>query len=393
MHVICFLFDPNVGGPSIRARGVYSKMVADGHKVRIAFPRAEGSALEYMQEAGLEAERLPIAKPTLPRKPLPFLRFAFGAPVSLWRIVCYLRRHRPDVVHVNGAFDILPAIAARIAGCAVVWHLNDTLFGPSLSGYLGRLVVRVADVVIVAAERVGRHYGIPEDKWHVVHAPVDVDRFSAREPSARPFDPATVTLVGNWNWIKGQGSFVDVIAALQVAGHRVKGRIVGRFLDGQTDFWQPILDRIESDGLSDTIETPGFIADTPGVLAETDLLLLTSHSEASPIVVLEAMSVGLPVVTFDVGGVREQLGVPSGDGFDTPDGAGIVVGKGDTDAMAAACGRLLKDPAAWRRMAENGQRRARALFSLDACTLRHITAYEAAISARGTNSSKEVTSK
>lgn len=384
MKIICFLFDPNVGGPTIRARAVYEILTSpsqtDPLQVQVVFPRNDGPALSYIQDAGLPARRLQVDKPVLPRKLAPFLRFAASSPVALWRLWRFLRRERPDVIHVNGAFDVLPAIAGRLAGVAVVWHLNDTIFGSRLSQILGWFVNLTADVVIVAAERVGQHYGIPQDRWTVVHAPVDVGRFPARDLSSLPSASPRLTLIGNWNWIKGQDRFVDVITGLRSENLRVTGQIIGRFLDGQEDFWKPICDRIRVENLTDVIDTPGFIADTPGILANTDLLLLTSHSEASPIAVLEAMAVGVPVVAFDVGGVREQLGVPSGDGSQHSGAAGIVVPAGDVNAMIDACRTVLSNSTLWHRLARNGQRRARDHFSLETCAARHVKAYEKALS-------------
>ena len=380
MKVICFLFDPNVGGPTIRARSVYERMIAQGYDVRIAIPSGEGTAEGYFREKAVPVDRLAIAKPVLPRKVALFLKFAFTAPIGLLRLVLYLRKNRPDVIHVNGAFDILPALAGRIARVPVVWHLNDTVFGPGLSLRLGRFVDRMATVVIAAAGRVASHYGVAGDKVIIVHAPVDVDQFPARNPKGYPKVPAKLVLVGNWNWIKGQDHFVSVVEGVAKAGLDVQASIAGKFLDGQKDYWQPILDRIQSDGLSQIIECPGFVFDTPGFLGGADLLLLTSHSEASPISVHEAMSIGVPVVSYDVGGVHEMLG--DGEGA-----AGIVIPKGDDGAMQTAVIDLLSDPAKYHHMAINGQVRARKLYSLSACVDKHVLAYDKACKGR-----KEATS-
>lgn len=368
MKIICFLFDPNVGGPTIRAAAVYQRMIAEGYDVRIAVPEGEGSAAAYVTDRGIALDRLLIAKPVLPRKVKAFAKFAFTAPVSLWRVRAYLRRERPDVIHVNGAFDMIPAFAGRLAGVPVVWHLNDTVFGAGLSRMLGGVVKRVAKVVVVAATRVGQHYDVMDANPHVIFAPVDIARFVGQDPDRARQDPPVLTLIGNWNWIKGQDRFVTVIENLRNNGTDVQGRIVGKFIAGQETFWQPIMDRIARENLTDHIETPGFADDMAEVLRHSDIFLLTSHSEASPISLLEAMAMGVPSVCFDVGGVREMIG-------DGDAAAGIVVDEGDTAAMEAATKRLLDDPALYRRMSAAGPARVRANFALETCVERHKMAY------------------
>lgn len=373
LKIICFLFDPNTGGPTIRARSVYERMIEQGYDIQIAFPKGVGSAAGYMAEKSIPVDHLPIEKPVLPRKISLFLKFILMAPLSILRVRRYLLQQRPDVIHVNGAFDIVPAFAGFLSRVPIVWHLNDTVLGKSMSKRLGWIVKKVATVVVVAATRVGQHYNVMDAAPHVIFAPVDVNRFAARDLSSFPRAEPTLTLIGNWNWIKGHNRFVEVIAGLRGQGVDAKGLAVGGFLDGQKTYWKPILDRMAAENLDQVIECPGFVDDTAGVLRGTDILLLTSHSEASPMSLLEAMSVGVPVVTFDVGGVREMLGSDEGDGENA---AGIVVPNGDVPAMQNAAAGLLSDSERYQRMARSGQIRARERFSLESCVERHIDAYD-----------------
>ena len=76
--------------------------------------------------------------------------------------------------------------------------------------------------------------------------------------------------------------------------------------------------------------------------------MLTSRSEAQPLVALEAMAAGVPVVATDVGGCRELLS-----------GAGLVTPVRDPAATAAAVVRLLTDRQLAQRLAAAGHDRAR----------------------------------
>ena len=88
-------------------------------------------------------------------------------------------------------------------------------------------------------------------------------------------------------------------------------------------------------------------AQVAGAMQAADLFLLPSVDEVLPLALMEAQAVGLPVVTTDVGGIREIVE----DGV-----SGFVVPPGDPAALAAALGRLLDRPEIWRAMGQAGRR-------------------------------------
>jgi len=100
---------------------------------------------------------------------------------------------------------------------------------------------------------------------------------------------------------------------------------------------------------------------------EHDLLVMSSTYEGFGMVVVEAMSQRLPVVATAVGGAPALLA----------DGAGILVPPRDPEAIAAAVGRLLGDPALRRRLGDAGHERVRGM-SWTATAERTLACYEAA---------------
>jgi glycosyltransferase involved in cell wall biosynthesis len=83
-------------------------------------------------------------------------------------------------------------------------------------------------------------------------------------------------------------------------------------------------------------------------------LILPSHREGLPLVILEALARGIPVVTTPVGAIPDHL---------VHEETALLVPPGDPDALAAAIARLLADPALARRLSENGRALHRARFS------------------------------
>ena len=105
-------------------------------------------------------------------------------------------------------------------------------------------------------------------------------------------------------------------------------------------------------GLTDAVRFPGFL-DARAKAAEgeaADIFLNTTRVDNTPVAVLEAAAMGLPVVATDVGGLRDLL----------DDGAaGELVPAGDADAMAAAVLRLVSEPARAARLSMAGRAVAR----------------------------------
>ncbi len=110
-----------------------------------------------------------------------------------------------------------------------------------------------------------------------------------------------------------------------------------------------LLERIRALGLGQTVALAGYVADVAPLYALATIVVVPSHSEGSPNVVLEATVRGVPIVATSVGGVPEIL---------TDNENGLLVPARDPTAMANAIGRLLTDEDLRRRLGAAGRIRA-----------------------------------
>lgn len=114
-------------------------------------------------------------------------------------------------------------------------------------------------------------------------------------------------------------------------------------------------ERVDVEGKATALGTDGwahfvgFREDIAALLGLADLMLLPSISDTLPVTVLEAMTVGVPVVATDVGDVAATLGE-----------AGVCVPRPDAGELAAACAAILADPGRRERMAAVGRERSHA---------------------------------
>ncbi|MCW7536373.1 glycosyltransferase [Aquabacterium sp. A7-Y] len=159
-----------------------------------------------------------------------------------------------------------------------------------------------------------------------------------------------VGFVGRLSWEKGPESFLR--AALIAHGRCPEARFV---LVGDGPMAQQCARFIESFGMSGYAHLAGLQADMPAVFAELDLVVSTSHTEAMPLALMEAMACGLPVVATRVGGVPDMVQHSL---------TGALVSPGDFDGMGALIVKLLGQPETLRSMGQHARERAERHFNL-----------------------------
>ena len=134
---------------------------------------------------------------------------------------------------------------------------------------------------------------------------------------------------------------------------------------------------IASLGLQDRVRFLGFQRLTE-LLPKVGLVVLSSISEALPLVLLEGFAAGVPAVSTDVGSCRQLI-----EGLDDADRAigasGRVVGLADPKALADAAVELLSDPVAWQRASDAGVERVHRYYSLELMLGRYRAVYERAL--------------
>jgi glycosyltransferase involved in cell wall biosynthesis len=128
------------------------------------------------------------------------------------------------------------------------------------------------------------------------------------------------------------------------------------------------LERLRAElGLEGTVHFLGPRSDVPALLATFDVAALSSDYEGAPLVVMEYMAAGLPIVATRVGGVPDLI----------EDGrSGLLVDRRSPEQLAAALIRLLDDPEAARRLGAAARRRQQAEFSIEVAASRLGALYE-----------------
>ena len=275
------------------------------------------------------------------------LCYAVGVPVALWRLVSLIRTIRPDVVQTwmyHG--DLLGGLAARIAGNRhLIWGIRTTevraggSFATVWIRWLcARLSRSVPQLIICAAEAARRsHLAVGYDATKMVVVPNGYDfswlrasadeRETLREKHCIQPNDVVVGSLGRFHIVKDQENFVRAAGLLARQHSHLKFLMVGRELTSDN---AQLMKWIAQAGCKERFVLLGERKDVPQCLAAMDIFCLHSLTEGFPNVLAEAMAMGLPCVTTDVGDAAMLLA-------DT----GVVVTKGDSVALAQGVEQLL----------------------------------------------------
>lgn len=180
--------------------------------------------------------------------------------------------------------------------------------------------------------------GADSAKMRIIPNGIDPQRFAS---VARKAHPPTVALIGRVVPIKDIKSYIKAVYILKQAMPEMRAYLIGPF-DEDPTYAAECLEFTEHLGLGDTLVFTGKVK-IEDYLGSIDVLVLTSISEAQPLVILEAGSLGIPTVATDVGACREII---YGSRAESPrlGAGGAVVPLANPQAVANALLQLLREP-------------------------------------------------
>lgn len=265
----------------------------------------------------------------------------------------------PDVVVTNTITFPHGAFAAKREGVPHVWHVREFgredlglrhFFGDApCSRLLGALSARVLTCSKAVATKYERY--VDPAKMNVVYNAVVSPEASVR--SLRPDRRLRLLALGRLHPRKGQEDAVRATAILAERGIDVELALVG---GGAGDYCARLTQLAEGSAARGRVTFHDF-TETPELhLAQCDVFLMTSRSEAFGRVTVEAMRAGRPVVAARAAGTLELV----------RDGSnGLLYRVGDPEDLARQVGRLLADRVLYAQIASCGHDWARRTFSLE----------------------------
>jgi glycosyltransferase involved in cell wall biosynthesis len=374
LRVLRIITRLNIGGPSIQAIALSERMVARGFETRLLHGRlgtGEGDMQYLLAAPGIARQMTSLRRDIAP----------LHDAVALAQVLDALRDLRPHIVHTHMAKAgtigrVATAIYNRTAGRDAKARVVHTYHGHVLEGYFSpattraflgieRTLARVTDRLVAISPRIRKellddyHIGRPE-QYHVVPLGFDLDRLTAigdadrRAARARLGLPAAapmVSTVGRLTAIKRYDLFLDT--ARLVAERHPQARFL---VAGDGELRSALEEQARASGIADRVRFLGWRRDLDTVYAASDVFLLTSRNEGTPVALIESLAAAVPGVSTDVGGVRDVI---------DSDRLGLLAPFGDGRGLADHVLSLIADPVRRHSMGEAGRRSVAARYSLD----------------------------
>lgn len=328
----------NVGGPSIQALDLAAHPLWETRLISGALKPGEEDMSWHGAGKAIDHGIVPdLVQPPSPLRDLRALR-------SLLREI---RRFRPDIIHTHHAkAGWLGRIAGALTGTRAIVH---TFHGNVFSGHFGP----VMSTLVLAAEKMlaplaHRLIAISElqqqdlcNRWRVTEwertrviplgfdfsdFPSALTRGEARRSLGLPEEGIVLGMVGRLTHVKNHAFFLEALAK---GPSSWSATIVG---DGELE--HSLRDHVRRLGLASRVHFIPTVREVAGVYRALDGLCIPSHSEGTPVAMIEAMASMTPVAASAVGGIPDLAGPAQ-------ERASVHI-PGDTDSFMAAVNRALR---------------------------------------------------
>lgn len=339
-------------------------------KLSVEIACSPGLAAEQLQQQGYALHPIQIDRKIAP---VPNL-------ISIYQLTKLIRQNHYDLVHVHTPIAaVLGRIAAKLGGIKrIIYTAHGFPFHDQSSPFQYRfyftvekfctpfthLVLTQSYEDFITAQKTGL---CPPNKVRYLGNGIDIDRFDRnrldpihqtqlRESLSIPDTAGLIIgMVGRLTRKKGSGYLIEAAAKLLPQFPNLHILIIGGQLSTDPEpFQAELLERIRTLGIEEHVTLTGDREDIPELLGLLNIFTLPTFThEGLPRSILEAMSMGLPVVATDIRGCREA--VVHGE-------TGLIVPPRDSEKLAEALGKLLSDPDLRQVYGKAGRQRVEAEY-------------------------------
>jgi glycosyltransferase involved in cell wall biosynthesis len=335
----------------MQALEVADQLRRRGHEVCLACAR----------HSRMEQEALHHHVPALPAEVSGYFH-----PGAIRRLRRYLSERPVDVIHSHLSKDLATLVPALTLMQRRIPLLLSKRVGSAISKKdpLHRLTYARVDMVLAVSSVIHQNVlattPVTADRVITLHDAIDIHRFFPRSAPA-PIrvelgvapDAVVIGFVGRFSPGKGLEELLEATAILLRRNHAFHVVVAGEASFGEEKYEKEIRNRCTGLGLDAVVTFAGFRQDVPGVMAGFDIFAFPSHAESFGVALIEAMAMGLPVVSTNCDGVLDI--VVDGE-------TGLFVRPRNSPELAAALERLIGDASFRSMLGLAGRRRAENLF-------------------------------
>lgn len=304
------------------------------------------------------------------------LKYVIDTIIGIAQLYRWLKQKPAAIVHANDLLDFHAAVAGRLAGSKVIWHLRTVRPKWMVAPFLFMLRMLSTRVLSVSQATADKMLGKSFRKVTVVYdSPPDAKVFDPQKYSAEKKQTLrqalgiadsdyVVGMVGKLVRLKGHEYFMRAGKLVVDQMPNCKLVIVGGAVAGHEEYEQSLRRLANELGIHNNLIFTGFRSDVPGLIATFDVMLQVSiFEDPFPGVVLQGMAMEKPVLASRLGGIPEQID----DGVN-----GLLVDPRDGFTIAQRILALLKDARQRERIGKAARRAVYAKFKDDAAAVNAI---------------------
>lgn len=331
---------PCFGGAEAHVRDLTIGLISRGHNCSVIVGAPEGLFHKQLRAKGVPVIVIPpLQKPLHPVRDIE----------SLLQLISVLRSLKPDILATHTAkAGLIGRLAAKLMGIPCVFTPHGLSFINRKHGHIikHRLVLELlalkcgaTTIAVSEAERqlALAHLRMDRARISVIHNGIP-DCTSERRGGD---GPVRLTMVARFDQSKDHYTLLRALSALNQLPWELRLAGSGPLLPTVKRFAQECR-------ISSCVRFLGECSDVSGLLADTDIFVLISNTEAFPISILEAMRAALPLVATDTGGVCEAVS----DGEN-----GFLVAHADSSTLSEKLSVLIKSPELRLKMGDSSRQR------------------------------------
>ena len=272
------------------------------------------------------------------------------------KCVAYLKalfvKEKPDIVHTHASLSArIAAKTAKVKKVYATRHCIEESSSKLKTAVTGLVNNNLCDIYIGVSEAVKENLidsGIAPNKVRVIANGVeavkkldDDEIKEIRESLGINEDEVCFGVFARIEKVKGHRFYIKAANRVIKEGYKAKFLVVG---DGSE--MEDIKERVRHYNLEDKVIFTGYVKDTTRLLNAVDVNVISSHSEAMSLALLESMSLAKPTIATKVGGNPQVI--RQGE-------SGILVNAADSSSLAEAMIKLLEDKEHCKMLSENAK--------------------------------------
>ena len=356
IKILQLITELDIGGAEKVLLSFIRKLDRDKYNVMVAYMKGEGKLVEDFREAGVKVFNLKMRN-----------RADLGAVIRLYRL---LKRENIQLLHTHLIqADICGFLAGKMAGIPIIIstkHNPDEFRKKfSIPVWLDGIFANHSDRIIAVSYAVKDFLinweKISKDKFTVIHNGIDLEEFNINIDISKKKRQLGINLsskvlgsIGRFNEQKGYKFLLKAISEILENVPDVRFIFVG---DG------PLRRELEKMTrelkVDQNVIFTGIRRDIPEIFSIMDVFIMPSIFEGLPLILLEAMAMGKPVIASRVGGIPEIV---------RHEVTGILVEPANPSAIANSIVKLLKDPVGAKRIGDSGREEVKRRFTIDTMT-------------------------